>query len=138
MTSTGIWVLLVHCYDSEPFQAIGLSTEYFPNPELDDGIDENINRFKTRVLASLRNILQKTDAAQISVWRTEGEMTLLMDLEDRWKEVLEKVDIEDRNTCRSVPGDYKVKNVKLSKGQILLLWVNGMSHIFTVPKRNLF
>ena len=129
MTSTGIWVLLICRHDSEPFQAIGTPTEY--HVELDD---ENINRFKTRILSFLKNILQKTDPAQISVWRTEGKMTLLMDLKDGWKEVLKKVDIEDRNTFKSVPEDYIMKNVKLSTGQILLLWVNGMSRIFTVPE----
>ena len=129
MTSTGIWVLLVCYHDSEPFQAIGMPTEY--HVKLDD---ENINRFKTRILSFLKNILQKTDPTQISVWRTEGEMTLLMDLKDGWKEVLKKVNIEDRNTFKSVPKDYIMKNIKLSTGQILLLWVNGMSRIFTVPE----
>src|SRR5258708_20017517 len=129
MTSTGIWVLLVHRHDSELFQAIGMPTEY--HVKLDD---ENINRFKTRILSFSKNILQKTDPTQISVWRTEDKMTLLMDLKDGWKEVLKKVDIEDRNTFKSVSEDYIMKNVKLSTGQILLLWVNGMSCIFTVPE----
>src|SRR5712692_6157217 len=118
MTSTGIWVLLVRRHDSEPFQAIGTPTEY--HVELDD---ENINRFKTRILSFLKNILQKTDPAQISVWRTEGEMTLLMDLKDGWKEVLKNVDSENRNTFKSGPEVFITKNVTLSAGQILLLWV---------------
>ena len=45
-------------------------------------------------------------------------MTLLMDLKDGWKEVLKKVDIEDRNTFKSVPEDYITKNVKLSTGHV--------------------
>lgn len=109
---------------------MGSPVEYLVN--LDQ--DENIGEFRTRVHSQSPNTLPGTDPTQVSVWRTEGKMTLLTQMNE-WKEVLGKVDIEDRNTFKSVPEDYITKNVKLSKGQILLLWVKfGASHIFTVPE----
>lgn len=105
-----IWTLIVQ----PDFQACGRPFSFDIDPFL------NVHQMKEKVKEERTDILAQVDAADITVWKTTGEMTLIAS-DKRWEEIFKKIDVNDENTIEDLPEAQVVANLGLSEGQILLV-----------------
>ena len=119
-----IWTLIVQ----PDFQACGRPFSF----DIDSSL--NVHQMKEKVKEERTDILAHVDAADITVWKTTGEMTLIAS-DNGWEEIFKRIDVTDENTIEDLPEAQMVANLGLSESQILLVQMMvGTSCFSTAPE----
>lgn len=125
MESSTVWLHLV----DHKFQALGHCFE------TEITIDDDIFDLKYKVKEKKPEIFSyhDIDPPCLTVWKMEGELVHNGSTAKCQEEILEKVNINDRDTIQMLDEDEMVAEVQLSDSQILLIQLPGMLYFYISP-----
>lgn len=75
--------------------------------------------------------LSRFNISYLTMWKTKGEKIINLSTLDNLKNILEGIEIHDKDTIQMFGDEVKVMDLGLSYGQILLIQLGSTSHFLT-------